>query len=82
MTNPEEKLGRFGHHPDPAIDFEVEVESLESIWIDRERYPLDESFLRRMQRAVAFKVGGHPVAVEARRALLKLADDFKAECLP
>lgn len=28
-------LGRFGHHPDPAIDFCVEVEEIEAIWTDR-----------------------------------------------
>lgn len=27
----DENLGRFGHHPDPAIDFEIEVEALSSL---------------------------------------------------
>ena len=26
-----ERLGRFGHHPDPATDFAVEVDAIEGL---------------------------------------------------
>lgn len=75
-----EQLGRFGHHPDPAIDFCEEVEHLESIAenarlgltgfgheADRER--LDA----RIERALDFRVGGDAIAVAAKAVLRQLA---------
>ena len=64
-------LGRFGHHPDPATDFEVEVESLDSIITDKERglragEPLP---LERIRRAMEFRVGGVPTAISAKSVL-------------
>ena len=64
-------LGRFGHHPDPATDFCVEVEELESIVTDKllglridEPMPAD-----RIRRAMEFRVGGDVAAVNAKLAL-------------
>lgn len=76
MTTPSiaDVLGRFGHHPDPAIDFEIEVEELQSIIIDKElglradeELPVDRMFL-----AMQFRVGGDPGAVEAKFLLREL----------
>lgn len=67
-------LGRFGHHPEPAIDFEYEVEQIESIISDLEKgmrqgepVPLD-----RIERAMTFRVGGDPSAVAAKETLRRL----------
>lgn len=66
-----ETLGRFGHHPDPAIDFCIEVEELESIVIDKEHsLRTDEPVpTERIERAMTFRVGGDSGAVEAKRIL-------------
>jgi hypothetical protein len=64
-----EKLGRFGHHPDPAIDYCVEVEELMSIATDRKRgfaNPDDGSLEKRVGRAMEFIVGGDPSAIDAK----------------
>lgn len=66
-----EILGRFGHHPDPAIDFCIEVEELDSIVTDKQRcLRTDEPVpTERIERAMAFRVGGDAGAVEAKRLL-------------
>ena len=75
-------VGRFGHHPDPAVDFCEEVDQLKGIahnvtvgfgdwftdWID-----LDE----RIFRAMSFRVGGNQNAVAAKGDLRKLALSFR-----
>lgn len=70
----EEQLGRFGHHPDPAIDFEVEVEELQSIATNRmlglSTLEEDQQFPRRLERVKDFRVGGVPSCINAKRALL------------
>lgn len=52
-------LGMFGHHPDPAIDFEIEVEELQSIaWDFDSNIPTTEDPARVMERfnkALAFR---------------------------
>lgn len=75
-----EVLGRFGHHPDPAIDFCVEVEELEAI-TESARLGLsgfgheqDRTSLNgRIERAMEFRVGGDANAVAAKGALRALA---------
>jgi hypothetical protein len=66
-------LAQFGHHPDPAIDFTVEVESLQSIMTDRAlglRPEWTEIRLReRVGRALQFRVGGDEAAVQAKAQL-------------
>lgn len=69
-----EKLGRFGHHPDPAIDFCVEVEELESIDFDRSHGLGDQSgFTARLERALDFRVGGDLNAINAKFLLRDIA---------
>lgn len=67
-------LGKFGHHPDPATDFEVEVECL--IGMDYEvrvGFADADEFVRRMEVALAFRVGGDAGAVAAKGMLRDLA---------
>lgn len=63
-------VGRFGHHPDPAIDFEVEVEELTAIVTDVKLglRPKDE-IEPRLSQAMLFRVGGVPSAVAAKDKL-------------
>lgn len=75
-------LRRFRHHPDPAIDYCVEVEEIESILFDIEKgiLPLSEfdGLTDRVCFALQFQVGGDQNAVGARRLLLGYADRLKA----
>lgn len=65
-----EKLGRFGHHPDPAIDFCVEVESLEGLAFDVERGMEErQPIALRINRAMGFRVGGDLSAITAKDTL-------------
>jgi hypothetical protein len=70
-----EQLGRFGHHPGPAIDFCVEVLALMEIGTDRKlgvENPEDESLERRVAAAMAFTVGGNQNAISAKTELVAL----------
>jgi hypothetical protein len=73
-------LGRFGHHPEAATDFCVEVEELEAIaesarlglsgfGHEEDRKTLDQ----RIERAMDFRVGGDAIAVSAKEVLRKMA---------
>lgn len=75
-----EILSRFGHHPDPAIDFCVEVEELEAIGEsarlgltgfghEQDRETLDP----RIESAMEFRVGADACCVSAKAALRSLA---------
>jgi len=69
-----ERLGRFGHHPDPAIDFCVEVECIEGEHFNikigfMEETPTLNELRKRVDRAMGFRVGGDLNAVEAKRLL-------------
>lgn len=69
-------LGRFGHHPNPADDFCVEVEEIIAIHKDRElRFPNpdDASLDERVRRAMDFTVGGNEHAVHAKQLLREVA---------
>ena len=70
MSVKEEKLGRFGHHPDPAVDFCVEVDMIEGLVADvkaktQEYEPVADIVFRAMQ----FTVGGDLRAIAAKQAL-------------
>jgi hypothetical protein len=70
-----ETLGRFGHHPDPAIDFELEVQDLEdevyNFAVGFQPLPRDE-LNSRIDRAMNFRVGGDPSCIKAKDALRRL----------
>jgi len=76
-------LGRFGHHPNPAIDFEVEVESLQSRLFDASHgiskpgYAVESivAVLDDIQRAMSFRVGGDEGAVKAKQLLRQLENE-------
>lgn len=73
-----ETLARFGHHADPAMDFCIEVEAIQSIAYDAgagriERGDLEE----RIARAMQFRAGGDADALRAKALLRKIE---AAEC--
>lgn len=65
-----EKLGRFGHHPEPSTDFCVEVDCIEGLLCDVRAglEPLD-NVRKRIDRAMQFRVGGCMHAVNAKSVL-------------
>jgi hypothetical protein len=66
-------LGRFGFHPDPAIDFLCEVEAIEGEAYDvGATGTLTATLLPRMDRAMRFRVGGDASAVKAKIALRQI----------
>lgn len=75
--NAPEKLGRFGHHPDPAIDFCVEVEGIEGLYRDvLAGQAVAERLQARLERAMQFCVGGNEGAVAAKATLRKIEGDI------
>lgn len=67
-------MGRFGHHPDPAIDFCVEVEAIEAEVADRAAGLVPTTDLpKRIEAALSFRVGGDKAAIQAKAALRRLA---------
>jgi hypothetical protein len=78
-----EKLGRFGHHPDPAIDFCVEVEIIENEWLNNRigfenGTPLIDELRARLDKALSFIVGGDLNAISAKAALRRVDAEMKA----
>lgn len=70
-----EKLGRFGHHPDPAIDFCVEVDYLKGMQYDVGcRRASEAEFNDRVARAMEFRVGGDQHAIAAKAVLREMAN--------
>lgn len=74
-------MGRFGHHPDPAIDFEIEVAEIESITesthlgLTGPKHEADRAGLtRRIEVAMLFQVGGDPSCCAAKVKLCAIAD--------
>lgn len=73
-------IGRFGHHPDPATDFEVEVESLQGRLFDAKhaipgKHGVTESVAQvadAIKRAMTFRVGGVETSVRAKSILRAL----------
>lgn len=77
-----EKVGRFGHHPKPAIDFCIEVEALEGHLFDakhgigkpgHEPRKIDDEFRRRVSSAMEFIVGGDQIAIAAKTTLRSIS---------
>ncbi len=69
-----EKLGRFDHHPDPAIDFCVEVEAIQGMAYEARAGMIGMGDIRnRIFRAMQFRVGGDEGAVRAK-AMLREAE--------
>ena len=66
-------MARFGHHPEPAIDFCVEVEALHGLAYEVGVGLADRDVLyRRVSAALDFRVGGDAHAVAARGLLRKV----------
>lgn len=71
------ELARFGHHPDPAIDFSEEVDAIEAEVVDRAAGLAQTMDLgARIAQALQFTVGGDTKAVVAKQALRKIAAAF------
>jgi hypothetical protein len=74
------KFGRFDHHPDPAIDFCIEVEAIQGQLFDAAHgiskpgtEPVTIEEVRdRIARAMTFRVGGDEGAVTAKSLLLNV----------
>lgn len=71
------KLGRFNHHPDPAIDFCIEVEVIEAEWLNiRHGFtngtPQQSEIVKRLAKAMQFCVGGDAQAVAAKDILRRI----------
>lgn len=69
----------FGHHPDPATDFVLEVEAIEGELTDRAAgLPATMDLAARIERAMKFRVGGDSAAVAAKHDLRIFELAFKA----
>lgn len=70
----------FGHHPDAAVDFCLEVEAIENDLTDRAAglSPQIPDLGARIERAMQFKVGGDAGAVVAKSSLRKIEEAYKA----
>jgi len=76
-------LGRFNHHPDPAIDFCIEVEALEGMAYNRRvGFDVEPTLEGRLSRAFEFRVGGDPIAVQAKQRLREIEAARTSERLP
>ncbi|MBA4282020.1 hypothetical protein [Ralstonia sp.] len=80
LSNGTEGLARFGHHPDPAIDFEIEVEKLQSRLFSAmqglskpgEQPETIACVAEAISKAMDFRVGGDQGAVAAKALLREL----------
>lgn len=82
-----EVLGRFGHHPDPAIDFCVEVEIIEGEWFNVQMgfengTPTAKELRQRVDKAMTFNVGGDLNAISAKSLLRKIDAEMSASSRP
>lgn len=76
-------LGPFNHHPDPAIDFCIEVEVIEAEWLNiRHGFtngtPPRSEIVERLTKAMRFRVGGDQCAVNAKTMLRKIEAEMSA----
>jgi hypothetical protein len=75
----QEPTGKFGHHPDPAIDFTCEVDAIEGEITDRAAgLPATMDLGARIERAMQFTVGGDTKAIAAKHDLRKIEAAFKS----
>lgn len=76
----EVQLGKFGHHPSPALDFMLEVEAIENELVDLAAGLAPTMDLpARVAAALEFKVGGDPGAVAAKNGLRALVAERAKE---
>lgn len=80
----EEIRGRFGHHPDPAIDFCIETEIIGNEWLNTKMgfmvgTPPRSEIEERVSKAMEFRVGGDLNAIEAKAALRIIEKEMRAE---
>lgn len=68
-----DELGRFNHHPDPVIDFEIEIEEIESILIDCE-YGLRDWRAERLDERSSKAFGFISVSAEGQKAKVALRE--------
>lgn len=63
----------FGHHPNPAIDFCVEVDRIEGLRHECQVGMVDDTtLLDAVEKAMRFRVGGDVHAVTAKRRLREI----------
>jgi hypothetical protein len=72
------KLGRFKHHPDPAVDFCVEVDVIGGLAADvAAKLEKKSVVLERIEKAMRFRVGGDERAVAAKALLRKTESELR-----
>jgi len=68
----------FGHHPDPACDFCVEVEEIQAMACNRRiGFDPEPSLDARLERAMMFRVGGDLIAINAKATLREIERDVR-----
>lgn len=80
MVDAEEvcKIGRFGHHPDPATDFAVEVDAIEGMIADLNAgVEKPKAVEDRIFKAMQFRAGGTVLGAAAKLALRQAETDLK-----
>lgn len=71
--------GMVPAHPDPAINFVLEVDAIEQEIVDRKAgLPATMDLAARIDRAMQFRVGGDCAAIAAKRDLRLIEAAFKA----
>ena len=74
----EEATGRFGHHPDPAIDFCAEVDAIEGLVADWKADLEEQEVVEdRLFKARQFRVGGDIQAIKAKWRLREVDGEFQ-----
>jgi GGDEF domain-containing protein len=76
-----ESRSRFGHHPDPATDFCVEVDDIAAEIVNLDVFEAGPAAWHemsdRIDRAMDFRVGGDESAVAAKDKLREISDQFE-----
>ena len=64
---------RFDHHPDPAIDFCIEVEEIIAMAYNRHiGFDPEPTLDARIERAMSFRVGGDLGCINAKATLRQI----------
>lgn len=67
---------KFDHHPDPAIGFCIEVEEIAAMAYNRRvGFDYEPSLDARIERAMAFRVGGDLNCINAKATLREIERD-------